>query len=211
MTSPSSPSQTYVFHPEQHAHLLPYMAALHASSLNIDRTTTIGPFLPPLSLDSLLSWWKDRLAEMQTHKRVIILLLPPPPPQDSPQDPNHKPKGEDLRGVAMVDFDQSQAGNFRGVIDLLIVGQKHRRKGGAKSLIQACEYESARKGRSLLTTTTETNSHAELAFRSCGYVEVGKIPNFSRSGVDATTKKGVTLFYKEILLQIRDSQAPVLG
>ncbi|KAK4178179.1 hypothetical protein QBC36DRAFT_110022 [Triangularia setosa] len=199
----ASPSQTYVFHPEHHAHLIPYMAAIHASSINIDRTTTIGPFLPPLSLDRLLIWWKDRIAEHQAQTRIIILLLPPS------ENANQKPKGEDLRGIAMVELDQSQAGNFRGVIDLLVVGQKFRRQGGARSLIQACEYESAKKARSLLTTRTETDSPAELAFRNCGYVEVGKIPNFSRIGVDAATKRGVTLFYKEILLQTQANQPTV--
>ncbi|KAK0704236.1 hypothetical protein B0T21DRAFT_105862 [Apiosordaria backusii] len=196
----ASPSETYLFHPEHHTHLIPYMAALHASSINIDRTTIIGPFLPPLSLEPLLLWWKDRIAEHQAQTRIIILLLPPS------EKANQKPKGEDLRGLAMVELDQSQAGNFRGVIDLLIVGQKFRRQGGARSLVQACEYESAKKGRSLLTARTESDSPAELTFRSCGYHEVGKIPNFSRTGVDAATKKGVTLFYKEILLQIHRSR-----
>ncbi|KAK0665776.1 hypothetical protein QBC41DRAFT_327217 [Cercophora samala] len=196
----ASPSQTYVFHPEHHAHLIPYMAAIHASSLMIDRATTIGPFLPPLPSDRLLVWWKDRIAEHQAQTRIIILLLPPSGKSDQ------KPKGEDLRGIAMVELDQSQAGNFRGVIDLLIVGQKFRRQGGGRSLIQACEYESAKKGRSLLTAKTETDSASELAFRSCGYIEVGKIPNFSRTGVDAATKRGVTLFYKEILLQTQQSR-----
>ncbi|CAP67265.1 uncharacterized protein PODANS_1_22740 [Podospora anserina S mat+] len=196
----TSPSQTSVFHPEHHAHLIPYMAAIYASGINIDRTTAIGPFLPPLSLERLLIWWKDRIAEHQARTRIIILLLPPS------ENANQKPKGEDLRGIAMVELDQSQAGDFRGVIDLLIVGQKFRRQGGGRSLIQACEYESARKGRSLLTAKTETDSASELAFKSCGYVEVGKIPNFSRTSVDAATKRGVTLFYKEILLQTQQSR-----
>lgn len=146
----TSPSQTSVFHPEHHAHLIPYMAAIYASGINIDRTTAIGPFLPPLSLERLLIWWKDRIAEHQARTRIIILLLPPS------ENANQKPKGEDLRGIAMVELDQSQAGDFRGVIDLLIVGQKFRRQGGGRSLIQACEYESARKGRSLLVSTYPT-------------------------------------------------------
>lgn len=56
------------------------------------------------------------------------------------------------------------------------------------------------------TAKTETDSASELAFKSCGYVEVGKIPNFSRTSVDAATKRGFTLFYKEILLQTQQSR-----
>lgn len=38
---------------------------------------------------------------------------------------------------------------------------------------------------------------AEAAFRKFGYIEIGKVPNYSRS--PSGSKKGGTFFYKEFL------------
>lgn len=44
---------------------------------------------------------------------------------------------------------------------------------------------------------TETNSIAETAFKNLGYIEIGKVPHFSRGLSNG--KKGETFFYKEFL------------
>lgn len=44
---------------------------------------------------------------------------------------------------------------------------------------------------------TETGSVAETAFKQFGYIEIGKVPHFSR--VLPNGKKGETFFYKEFL------------
>lgn len=137
----TSQSQTYVFSPDQHAHLTPYIAALHASCITLDRMP--GPFLPPLTNEKLLPWWKERIAECNRSARVIVLLLPE-------TAPGKKPMGPDLRGLAMVEFSEVETGSFRGRIDALLVDKRYRRQGGAKALVAALEYESAKKGRSLL-------------------------------------------------------------
>ncbi|KAK4192730.1 hypothetical protein QBC35DRAFT_200789 [Podospora australis] len=191
MAAPTtSQSQTYVFSPEQHGHLTPYIAALHASCITLDRMP--GPFLPPLTNEKLLPWWKERIAECNRNARVIVLLLPETPP-------GKKPVGTDLRGLAMVEFSEVETGSFRGRIDALLVDRRFRRQGGAKALVAALEYESAKKGRSLLLADAETGSAAENAFHKFGYVEIGKVPHFTRvSGTP--NKKGSTFFYKEIIL-----------
>ncbi len=43
---------------------------------------------------------------------------------------------------------------------------------------------------------TETGSAAEQAFQAFGYVEIGKVPRFSR--VLPGGKKGETFFYKDL-------------
>lgn len=43
----------------------------------------------------------------------------------------------------------------------------------------------------------ETGSVAEAAFNKFGYVEIGKVPHFSR--VLPNGKKGETFFYKDLL------------
>ncbi|KAL2024547.1 hypothetical protein VTK56DRAFT_7590 [Thermocarpiscus australiensis] len=181
-------SVTCVFSQEQHGHLVPYIAALHASCITLDRM--IGPFLPPLTNEKLLPWWKERIAEANRGARVIVLLLPESALAG-------KPAGTDLRGLAMLRLSESETGSFRGHIDAVLVDRKHRRQGGAKALVAALEYEAAKRGRSLLLVNTETDSVAEAAFKKFGYVEIGKVPHFSR--VLPNGKKGETFFYKEFL------------
>lgn len=43
---------------------------------------------------------------------------------------------------------------------------------------------------------TETGSPAELVYQKFGYVEIGKIPNYSNS--PDGSKKAETFYYKEI-------------
>jgi len=103
----------------------------------------VGPFLPPLKNDKLLPWWKKRLVEANEGKRVIVLLLPE-------TAPGKKPLGTDLRGLAMLELSELETGSFRGHIDAVLVHQKFRRQGGARALVQALEYEAAKRGRTLL-------------------------------------------------------------
>jgi GNAT superfamily N-acetyltransferase len=184
----TSTSMTYTFSPEQHGHLVPYMAALHASCITLDHM--VGPFLPPLTNEKLLPWWKERIAEAAGATRIIVLLLPE-------TKPGKKPLGTDLRGIAMLKLAETETGSFRGHIDAVLVDRRHRRQGGARALVAALEYEAAKKGRSLLLVDTETDSVAEMAFRKLDYTEIGKVPHFSRALPNG--KKGETFFYKEFL------------
>jgi len=183
-----SANMTYIFSPEQHSQLIPYIAALHASCITIDHM--IGPFLPPLTNEKLLPWWKERIAEANHGTRVIVLLLPE-------TAPGTKPMGTDLRGIAMLKLSETETGSFRGHIDAVLVDRKHRRQGGAKQLVDALEYEAAKRNRTLLLVDTETGSMAEAAFKKFGYIEIGKVPGFSR--VLPHGKKGETFFYKDLL------------
>lgn len=138
-TSPAL--MTYTFTQEQHGHLVPYIAALHASCITLDHM--VGPFLPPLTNEKLLPWWKERIAESAKGTRIIVLLLPE-------TGPGKKAAGTDLRGLAMLKLSETETGSFRGHIDAVLVDRRHRRQGGARSLVAALEYEAAKKGRSLL-------------------------------------------------------------
>ncbi len=132
---------TCVFSQEQHGSLIPYLAALHASCITVDRM--VGPFLPPLTNEKLLAWWKDRITEANKGTRLIILLLPA-------LQAGARPQGTDLMGLAMLKLSESETGSFRGYIDAVLVNQKYRRQGGAKALVAALEQEAGRRGRTLL-------------------------------------------------------------
>ncbi|KAK1752126.1 hypothetical protein QBC47DRAFT_66770 [Echria macrotheca] len=184
-----SASKTYIFSQEQHGHLIPYIAALHASCILVDQM--VGPFLPPLTNEKLLPWWKERIAEANQGTRVIVLLLPEVPL-------GKKAQGTDLRGLAMLKLSESETGSFRGHIDAVLVSQKHRLQGGARALVTALENEAAKRGRTLLLVDAETGSIAEAAFKKFGYTEIGKVPAFSRAALP-DSKKGETFFYKNLV------------
>ena len=139
----STQSQVIALIPSLHSHLVPYLAAIHASCITHDRT--IATFLPPLSHDKLLSWWKQRIAEIAEGTRIIYLLL-------RNMDPNIGPRGPDLMGVVMLYMPYSETGSFRGIVEKLLVHKSYRGHGGARALISALEVEASSLGRTMLVS-----------------------------------------------------------
>jgi ribosomal protein S18 acetylase RimI-like enzyme len=134
-------ASTYVFSSAEHAQLVPYLAALHASCITHDRM--IGTFLPPLHHEKLLSWWKERIAEVNAGTRVIVLLL-------NEAQPGTRAKGTDLMGVGMLGMPDSETDPFRGYVEKVLVSNKFRGHGGARALMSTIETEAMKRGRTLL-------------------------------------------------------------
>lgn len=130
-----------LFDSSRHSHLTPYLAAIHASCITHDRT--IATFLPPLSHEKLLSWWKERISETTNGTRLIFLLL-------SHSDVSDPPKGPELMGVVMLTMSPAETGSFRANVDKLLVHKNFRGRGGAKALMKALETEAESRGRKLL-------------------------------------------------------------
>lgn len=135
------PTSAYVFSQAAHAHLTPYLAALHASCITHD--ATIATFLPPLNHDKLLTYWKECIAESNKGTRLIVLLL-------DESEPGSRAKGNELVGVATMIMPSSETGPFRGFIEKVFVSTKARRKGYGRRLMAALEMEAVGKGRTLL-------------------------------------------------------------
>ncbi|KAK1965693.1 hypothetical protein LY78DRAFT_658044 [Colletotrichum sublineola] len=140
----SSTGTSYIFSPADHGHLIPYLAALHAACISSDRT--LATFLPPLSHEKLLGWWKDRIAEVTAGTRIMLILL-------DESEPGSKPKGTELMGVVMLLMPYSETGPFRGFVEKLLISPKFRRRGGARMLMSALEGEAVQRGRTLLVRT----------------------------------------------------------
>ena len=140
----STPTPTpYVFSSSAHQHLIPYLAALHGSCITNDRMS--GSFLPPLNHEKLLTWWRDRIAEVAAGTRVIIILL-------GESEPGSKAKGSELIGVVMLGMPLNETSTHAAFLENLFVSPKMRRQGGAKTLIGALEYEAVQRGRTLLVS-----------------------------------------------------------
>lgn len=193
------------FDAKDHAHITPYLAAIHASCITHDRT--IATFLPPLSHEKLLGWWKERIAEVSDDSRVILLLV-------NELEASGRVKGPEIMGVAMLHMPQSETGPFRGTVEKLLVHKSFRGRGGARLLINALEEEAVKRQRTLLVRRldqflktlltdlewqlldTETGSPAEAVYSRLGYTEMGRIPNY---GISPTGElKDGTFFYKDL-------------
>lgn len=133
----------YLFSPKDDPQLVPYLAALHAQCINHDHT--IATFLPPLSHEKLLAWWKERLAEVNAGTRLIFILL-------NEETPQAKFKGTELVGVVMLSMPQSETGSMRGIVEKLLINPKYRRRGGARQLIGALEAEALQRGKTVLVS-----------------------------------------------------------
>lgn len=145
-------AQVITFVPLLHSHLVPYLAAIHASCITHDRT--IATFLPPLSHDKLLTWWKQRIAEIADGTRIIYLLLREPDPAAAITTAvaGPEPRGPDLVGVVMLHMPYSETGSFRGVVEKLLVHKSYRGQGGARVLMGALEREASILGRTMLVS-----------------------------------------------------------
>lgn len=133
----------YLFSPTEHTHLIPYLAAIHAQCITHDRT--MATFLPPLSHDKLLAWWKERIAEVTAGTRLMLILL-------DESDAGAKPKGPELMGVVMLAMPASETGAMRGFIEKLLVHTKFRQRGGARTLMERLEQEALKRGKTVLVS-----------------------------------------------------------
>lgn len=175
------------FHSKQHSHLTPYLAAIHASCITHDRT--MATFLPPLSHEKLLTWWKERIAEVNDGKRHIWILV-------TDIDATGKLKGPEVMGVVMLSTPYSETGAFRGYVEKLLIHKNCRGKGGARALMEALETEASSLGRKMLLLDTETGSSAEAVYKKLGYVEVGRVPAYGMSPTGEL--KDGTFLYKQL-------------
>ncbi|PHH87475.1 hypothetical protein CDD83_8830 [Cordyceps sp. RAO-2017] len=187
MSHAPPPGLVLPFSSKAHAHLTPYLAAIHASCITHDRA--IATFLPPLSHEKLLSWWKERIAEVNDGKRLIWILV-------SELDASARPRGPEVMGVVMLAMPYSETGPFRGLVEKLLVHKSFRGRGGARALMGALESDAAKLGRTVLLLDTETDSPAEAVCKKLGYIEMGRIPRYGMS--PSGELKDGTFLYKHL-------------
>ena len=121
--------------------MVPYLAALHGSCITHDRT--ISTFLPPLNHEKLLSYWKEKIAEVGAGTRAIIILL-------EESEPGARAKGTELKGVVMLSMPPIETGPFRAYVESLLISPKFRRQGAARLLMETLEVHAISRGKTLL-------------------------------------------------------------
>ncbi|OAA58093.1 gcn5-related n-acetyltransferase [Niveomyces insectorum RCEF 264] len=230
---PSFPSLTVQrFAPARHAHLVLYLAALHAACITHDGLS--GSFLPPLHHEKLLTWWKVRLAET-----AVFLLLDDEAEATAAAATATSAitagapgrAGSHLVGAAMLRPHPAETSPHVAAVELLLVCPRHRRQqqprqqqeqkqqqepwwdarpAGAEAgqILLDCVAAHARaEGRTLLTAETEADSAAAALFLALGFTEAGRIPGFvlRRPGVTGGGGGGAK---RDQLLLYKDLLAP---
>lgn len=178
----------YVFSAAQHSHLVPYLAALHGTCITQDHMT--GAFLPPLNHEKLLAWWKERIADAGAGRLVILFLL-------DESEPGTRAKGSELVGAALLSLPASETSPFRAQVESLLVSPRYRRRGKAMELMSGVHAEAIKRNRTLLTAEAQSGSAGETLLKKLGYIEVGRVPNYSFSPADMK-KRDQTILYMEL-------------
>ncbi|KAI0022659.1 acyl-CoA N-acyltransferase [Xylariomycetidae sp. FL0641] len=173
--------------PTKDAHLVPYLASIHADCVAHDQM--IATFLPPIDQEKLLKYWSDILSDVDTGTRCISILL-------DESEPGSPAKGNELLGVVVLTMPPSETGILRGIVEKLMVSPKYRQRGGAKALMKHLDSEAIKRGKKVLMLDTEVGSPAELVYPRLGYKEVGRIPLYSVSPSGAL--KDEVFFYKPL-------------
>jgi GNAT superfamily N-acetyltransferase len=102
--------------------------------------------------------------------------------------------GRRLVGTVLLMFAPQPNAPHRAEIGKMLVLSTLRRQGLGRRLLEAAEAEARRVGRTLLLLDTESGSAGDRLYRSCGWIEYGRVPGhaYRPEGRLAET----TMFYK---------------
>jgi ribosomal protein S18 acetylase RimI-like enzyme len=142
----------------------------------VEDGASIG-FLPPLKLEDARKYWADVL-----HAGAIlwVALL----------------NDDDIVGTVQLHLSQKQNGNHRCEIAKLMVHTKARKMGIGRALMETAEKRAKDEERSLIVLDTRAGDPSNLLYKSIGYIEAGRIPQYAQS---ANGNLHETVFYyKEI-------------
>lgn len=166
---PSLQTETILFQPSVHAHLLPSLVQAHATTVLADHT--LLRFLPPFTpakRAQMLAWWRVRLVDgaAQGDRAAIIEVTRPEPAGSADsatldggrdeeglvEDEGRMWREQQVVGIVVLELDPAETGPFRAGVELLLVDPAFRRRGVARRLMERLEEVAREDGRSLLVS-----------------------------------------------------------
>jgi GNAT superfamily N-acetyltransferase len=139
-------------------------------------------FILPFSHDEAKSFWSDQvLPGVAAGSRCVLLA---------------RAAGW-IVGTVQLDLATPPNQPHRAEVKKLLVHPDVRRRGIARSLMEAVEAEARKACRTLLTLDTVTGGPAELLYRSLDYAAAGVIPGYALN-FDSSVLEPTTVFYKNI-------------
>jgi acetyltransferase len=149
----------------------PDRAALHIGQLAdllidaVESGASVG-FMPPLSRDDAVAYWRGVIDAMREGSRILLAGL----------------DGDRVDGSVQLALETRANGNHRAELIKLFVHRRARRRGLGKALMAAAESGARQMGRTLLVLDTRKGGEAERLFESIGWQRAGEIPEYARSG-----------------------------
>lgn len=137
-------------------------------------------FLAGFSEEEGRAFWRDQLPGLvRGEKRLLV-----------------GDDGARLVGTVMLTFAHQPNAPHRAEIGKMLVLSSVRRLGLGRRLLTAAEAAAHTAGRTLLVLDTESGSAGDRLYRSCGWIEIGRIPDhsFTPDGRLAAA----TIFYKQL-------------
>ncbi len=104
--------------------------------------------------------------------------------------------GARLLGTVLLMFAPQPNAPHRAEIGKMLVLSTARRHGLGRRLLTAAEAAAAAAGRTLLMLDTESGSAGDRLYRSCGWTEIGRVPDHSFTADGRLSE--TTLFYKRL-------------
>ena len=120
-------------------------------------------FLPPLAPDAAEAFWRGTAGDVAAGRKVLLAGW----------------VGGALVGTVTLAFAAAQNQQHRADVAKLLVHPSGRRHGLARRLMARLEVEAVRAGRSLLTLDTRGGDRAEGLYRSMGWIEYGRVPDYA--------------------------------
>jgi GNAT superfamily N-acetyltransferase len=137
-------------------------------------------FMAGFSVEDGCAFWRSQLSGLENgDKRLFVAEV-----------------GERLLGTVMLTFATQPNAPHRAEIGKMLVHSTARRLGIGRRLLTTAEAAAHDAGRALLILDTEAGSAGDLLYRSCGWTEVGSVPEFSFT--PAGQLSAATIFYKRI-------------
>lgn len=141
-------------------------------------------FIEPFTQADALAFWREQvLPGVQGGSRYLLVT-----------------RDQENVIVGTVQLALAQPPNQRHRADVLkmLVHPSQRRRGLARTLMQAVEELARSLGRTLLTLDTRTGDAAEPLYRSLGYQLIGVVPRYSRHQTDPDRFDAASFYYKEL-------------
>jgi ribosomal protein S18 acetylase RimI-like enzyme len=145
----------------------------------VESGASVG-FLPPLSRDEALGYWRSVVDQARAGSRVLLAAI------------------EDgvVQGSVQLALETRANGNHRAEACKLFVHRRARRRGLARLLMVEAEAEARRRGITLLLMDTRKGGEAEKLCDVLGYTKYGEVPAYARSA-DGTLHT-TSFYYREL-------------
>ena len=129
-------------------------------------------FLPPLNLSEAHNYWRDVLSPETILFTAKI--------------------NKQIVGSVQLHLCSKKNGEHRVEIAKLMTHPDYRRRGIGQLLMNCAEDKAKSAGKSLIVLDTREGDPSNLLYKSIGYVEAGRIPNYAKS---ADGELHATIFY----------------